>query len=152
MGTVTSITYEKTAYDKIEFGLRNKINDSFQNVYVSPVFQMVGTESVRVNLDSVSFEEQHTNFSLKNYNVSVFYYTTGKQQMKIESQNKHIKSRIDKLEQQLLNSQYNSDGTDGANNKWINLQIEEIEFNVDSGDDDIYCTKFNLIIKNTNQY
>ena len=53
---------------------------------------------------------------------------------------------------QLLASQYNSDGTDGANNKWINLLINEIEFGAENEDDEIYCAKFNLTITNTNQF
>ena len=150
--SVDTLTYEKTSYEKIEYGLRTKLNDNFKNVYVSPVFEMVGNECVRIDLESVEFEEQHQNFSVEVYSIGLFYYTTDKKEMKHELVNKNIKARIDRLKSLLLLNKYNSTGVTGSNNKWINLKIESILLNQECEDDNVYCTKFNLNLTNTNQY
>tara|TARA_Y100001973_G_C5209214_1_gene344252 strand:- start:35467 stop:35916 length:450 start_codon:yes stop_codon:yes gene_type:complete len=146
----SSVSYESSAYDKIEFGLMQKLVDTRKNVYVSPKFKMMGNECVRIDLESCIYEEQHHHFTVKHYGVCVYYYTDA--DMTNQNTNKEVKQRIDKLEQELLNSQYNSSGTDGSSNKWINLLINEIEFNAEVEDENIYCAKFNLTLTNTNQF
>ena len=81
-----------------------------------------------------------------------YYYTTDKKEMKHELVNKNIKARIDRLKSLLLLNKYNSTGVTGSNNKWINLKIESILLNQECEDDNVYCTKFNLNLTNTNQY
>ena len=47
-----AVTYDKIAYDEIELALRKIINNEFKNVYIGNKFKMLGTECIRINLES----------------------------------------------------------------------------------------------------
>ncbi len=149
-----AVSYEKISYDKIEKGLKDKINVDFANVYVSPIFKMIGNECVRVNLTQSELVEQHRNFSEREYNVTVRYYT--KADMSNEHTNKGVKRRIDMLHKLLLDNQYNTTGTDGANNKWLSLMIDTISYGIEDNEQDenqqLYIAEFLLTLTNTNQF
>ena len=57
-----AVTYDKIAYDEIELGLRKVINDEFKNVYIANEFIMLGTECIKINLESSTTIQQATNF------------------------------------------------------------------------------------------
>ena len=49
---IMAVTYDKISYDEIEYGLRKVINDEFKNVYIANEFKMLGTECIKINLES----------------------------------------------------------------------------------------------------
>ena len=66
-----AVTYDKIAYDEIELGLRKVINDEFNNVYIGNQFKMLGTECIKINLESSASIQQATNFEQRDYNVNL---------------------------------------------------------------------------------
>ena len=69
-----AVTYDKIAYDEIELGLRKIINDEFKNVYISNEFKMLGTECIRINLESSTTIQQTNAYEQRDYNVNLRYY------------------------------------------------------------------------------
>tara|TARA_Y100001963_G_scaffold145394_1_gene218935 strand:- start:403 stop:840 length:438 start_codon:yes stop_codon:yes gene_type:complete len=144
-----AVTYDKISFDKIEQAIKFILDDDFPNVYISPKFHMQGNECVRINLLSSESEELATNFEVRNYNISVRYYT--KADMNKEQDNEFVKNRIDKLKKALIDNQVKSTSAN-----WAKLEVEEIEYNVEDDDnedkDDIYIAELSVLVTNYNQF
>ena len=144
-----AVTYDKISYPKIEESIKFLLDDSFPNVYISPVFRMVGNECIRVNLESSTSEELATNFEVRNYNVILRYYT--KADMSKERDNEFVKNRIDKLKKLLIDNQVNN-----TNSKWAKLEVESITYNVENDEnedkDDLFVAELDLNITNFNHF
>ena len=117
-----AVTYDKIAYDEIELGLRKIINDEFKNVYIGNKFKMLGTECIKINLESSSTIEQNTSYEQRDYNVNLRYYHMADTNNEIV--NKGVKANVDRLRKHLLDNQISS------TYKWAALIIDEINYNV----------------------
>ena len=144
-----AVTYDKISFDKIEQAIKFILDDDFPNVYISPKFHMQGNECVRINLLSSESEELATNFEVRNYNISVRYYT--KADMNKEQDNEFVKNRIDKLKKALIDNQVKSTSAN-----WAKLEVEEIEYNIQDEEnedkDNLYIAEFDLEVTNYNQF
>ena len=117
-----AVTYDKIAYDEIELALRKIINNEFKNVYICNKFKMLGTECIRINLESSDLVLQTASFEQRQYNINIRYYHIA--DTNNELINKSVKANIDRLRKHLLDNQTNS------TYKWAELQVENIDYNV----------------------
>ena len=144
-----AVTYDKIAYPKIEESIKFILDDNFPNVYISPVFKMIGNECIRINLESSSSEDLATNFEVRVYDLIIRYYT--KVDISKEQENEFVKNRIDKLKKDLIDDQVKS-----TNNNWAKLEVTTIEYNVqdDENEDNerLYIAELNVEVTNYNQF
>ena len=144
-----AVTYDKIAYPKIEEAIKFILDDDFPNVYVSPVFRMLGNECIRINLESSSSEDLATNFEVRTYDVQISYYT--KADMSKEQDNEFVKNRIDKLKKALIDKQVKS-----SNANWAKLEVTNIKYHVQNDDnedkDNLYIAEFDVQATNFNQF
>ena len=143
-----AVTYDKIAYDEIELGLRKIINDEFKNVYIGNTFKMLGTECIKINLESSTLVLQTASLEQREYTVNIRYYHLG--DLKSEVVNKSIKANIDRLRKHLLDNQTSS------TYKWAELQVQEIEYNVQDAEneenDKLNIANFTISIIHHNGY
>jgi len=123
-----AVTYDKIAYDEIELGLRKVINDEFKNVYIANEFKMLGNECIKINLESSTTIQQATNFEQRDYNINLRYYHMADTNNEVI--NKSVKANVDRLRKHLLDNQVNS------TYKWSALIIDEINYNVQDGENE----------------
>ena len=83
---------------------------------------MLGSECIRINLDSSSLIMQTAKLEEREYFVTLRYYHLGDNTSEIV--NKSIKSNNDRLRKHLLDNQTSS------TYKWAELQVQGIEYNV----------------------
>ena len=117
-----AVTYDKIAYDEIELGLRKIINDEFKNVYIGNQFKMLGTECIKINLESSSTIQQTNAYEQREYNVNLRYYHMA--DTNNEMVNKSVKANVDKLRKHLLDNQTSS------TYHWAELQVQDISYNI----------------------
>ena len=143
-----AVTYDKIAYDEIEFGLRKLINDEFKNVYIGNKFKMLGTECIRINLESSNLILQTGSLEEREYLVTLRYYHLANADS--EMVNKNIKANIDKLRKHLLDNQTNS------TYKWAELRVEDILYNVQDDEneenDRLHIAQMDISIIHHNGY
>ena len=144
-----AVTYDKIAYPKIEEAIKFILDDNFPNVYVSPVFSMLGNECIRINLESSSSEDLATNFEVRIYDVSIRYYT--KADISKEQDNEFIKNRIDKIKKDLIDDQVKT-----SSDNWAKLEVTDIIYNVTDDEnedkDNLYIAELNVQATNYNQF
>ena len=137
-----AVTYDKIAYEEIELGLRKIINDEFKNVYIGNQFKMLGTECIRINLESSTLVLQTKALEEREYSVNIRYYHMA--DTNNEMVNKSVKANIDRLRKHLLDNQTSS------TYKWAELQVEEISYNVQDEEneenDRLHITQFDISI------
>ena len=130
-----AVIYDKIGYGVIEKGLKQHIDDEFMNVYISPKIKMMGTEFIRINLDSSSDIVSHHNFETRLYSVMVRYYLIGNtNDVRV---NEAIKGKADRLRKHLSDKRTN--GSD-----WADLTISAINYNV-SDDENADNENLNII-------
>jgi hypothetical protein len=143
------MAYDKISYPKIEEAVKFILDDSFTNVYVSPVFNMLGNECVRINLESSNSESLAINFEVRNYNLIIRYYT--KANMANESDNEFVKNRIDKLKKTLIDNQVKN-----TSNNWAKLEVESITYNLQDDEnedkDNLFIAELDVLVTNYNQF
>ena len=143
-----AVTYDKIAYDEIELGLRKVINDEFKNVYIANEFKMLGTECIKINLESSASIQQATNFEQRDYNVNLRYYHLADTNNEVI--NKSVKANVDRLRKHLLDNQVNS------TYKWSALIIDEINYNVQDDENEennmIHISELLISIQHHNVY
>ena len=143
-----AVTYDKIAYDEIELGLRKIINDEFKNVYIGNVFKMVGSECIKINLESSTSIEQATNYEQRDYNVNIRYYHTVNTNNELI--NKSVKKKIDMLRKHLLDNQVNT------TYKWAALIINDINYNIEDeeneGNSNLHIAEFSISIQHHNTF
>ena len=143
-----AVTYDKIAYDEIELGLRKVINDEFKNVYIANEFKMLGTECIKINLESSASIQQATNFEQRDYNVMIRYYHIADTSKELI--NKSVKANIDRLRKHLLDNQVST------TNKWSALIIDDIQYNVDDAENEdnslLHIAEFSISIQHYNQF
>ena len=109
---------------------------------------MLGTECIRINLDSSTLVDMTNSFEEREYNVNLRYYHQADTSQ--ERINESVKANIDRLRKHLL------DNKTSSTNKWTELKVDTIEYNLqDSENDDnenLHITEFNLTINHYNQY
>ena len=144
-----AVTYDKIAYPKIEEAIKFILDDNFPNVYISPVFRMLGNECIRINLESSTSEDLATNFEVRIYHVMVRYYT--KADMSKEEDNEFVKNRIDKIKKDLIDDQVKT-----SSNNWAKLEVTDITYNVEDDDneelDNLFIAELSLEVTNYNQF
>ena len=143
-----AVTYDKIAYDEIELGLRKIINDEFKNVYISNEFKMLGTECIRINLESSSTIQQTNAYEQRDYNVNLRYYHMA--DTNNEMVNKSVKANVDRLRKHLLDNQVSS------TYKWAALIVDEINYNVQDDEneenDRLHISEFLISIQHHNAF
>ena len=139
---IMAVTYDKISYDEIEYGLRKIINDEFKNVYIAYKFKMLGTECIKINLESSSLVLQTAALEEREYSVNIRYYHIA--DVNNEIVNKSVKGNVDKLRKHLLDNQVSS------TYNWAELQVQDIEYNVQDEEneenDRIHITDFGVSI------
>ena len=123
-----AVTYDNIAYDEIELGLRKIINDEFKNVYIGNQFKMLGTECIKINLESSSTIQQTNAYEQREYNVNLRYYHMA--DTNNEMVNKSVKANVDRLRKHLLDNQVSS------TYKWAALIIDEINYNIQDNENE----------------
>ena len=143
-----AVTYDKIAYDEIELALRKVINDEFKNVYIANEFKMLGTECIKINLESSASIQQATNFEQRDYNVNLRYYHLADTNNEVI--NKSVKANVDRLRKHLLDNQVNS------TYKWSALIIDEINYNVQDDEneenDRLHIAELSISIQHHNVF
>mgnify|MGYP003144152322 CR=1 FL=1 len=143
-----AVTYDKIAYDEIELGLRKVISDEFKNVYLGNKFKMLGTECIKINLESSSTIEQATNYEQRDYNVNLRYYHLA--DTNNEMVNKGVKANVDRLRKHLLDNQVSS------TYNWAAVIIDEINYNVQDAEneenDRLHISELNISIQHHNTF
>lgn len=143
-----AVTYDKISYGEIEQGLKKIVNDEFRNVYISDKFKMMGTECIRINLDSSGLVDFTNNYEEREYNVNLRYYHLADTSQ--ERINESVKANIDRLRKHLL------DNRTSTNNKWTELKVENIEYNIQDEDNEerenLHIAGFDVIITHYNHY
>ncbi len=143
-----AVTYDKIAYDEIELALRKIISSEFTNVYIGQDFKMLGTQCIKINLESSTSVEQATNYEQRDYGVNLRYYHMA--DTNNEMTNKGVKDNIDRLRKHLLDNQVSS------TYKWSALIVDEINYNVqDSENEDnaqLHISELNISITHHNAF
>ena len=144
-----AVTYDKISFPKIEQAIKFILDDNFPNVYISPIFKMIGNECIRINLESSSSDELATNFEVRVYELMIRYYT--KVDMSKEQDNEFVKNRIDKLKKDLIDDQVKT-----TNDNWAKLEVTNIEYNVEDEDnedsDNLFIAELSIEATNYNQF
>ena len=142
-----AVSYDKIAYPLIEEGLKLIIDNEFQNVYISPVFRMIGNECIRINLtNSINLETTNA-YEQREYSVQLRYYFNG--DFSVPYINESMKGKVDKLRKHLLDNQTKEQATA----KWTGLVIDEIEYGLEdeeNDDNNIYIVEFQITLINHN--
>ena len=137
-----AVTYDKIAYDAIELGLRKIINDEFKNVYIGNEFKMLGSECIKINLESSTLVLQTQALEEREYSVNIRYYHMA--DTNNEMVNESVKANIDRLRKHLLDNQTSS------TYKWAELQVENITYNVQDEENEenerLHITEFGVSI------
>ena len=145
-----AVTYDKIAYPLIENGLKKLIDDEFQNVYISPVFTMIGNECIRINLVGSDNIETHHNYERRSYQVNIRCYFNG--DMSSPNVNESVKGKIDRLKKHLIDNQ----NKNTASATWVELTINSIDYDITDDDNEdapeIYIAEFNLELINHNPF
>ena len=143
-----SIAYDKISYDEIELALRVTLSTEFSNVYIGTTFKMLGTECIKINLESSTSIEQATNYEQREYAVNIRYYF--KADTSQELINKAVKGKIDRLRKHLLDNQVDTD------NKWAALIVNEITYNVQDEENEdqknLHIAEFEITIQHHNVF
>ena len=142
-----ALTYDKIAYPLIENGLKKIIDNEFQNVYVSPIFRMMGNECIKINLESSDNIETSNAYEQRNYNVQIRYYFIG--DLSVPYINESIKGKVDKLRKHLIDNQV----VDTSSAKWTELEVDNIEYGIEDDeneDNSIYIVEININLINHN--
>ncbi len=143
-----AVTYDKISYGEIEQGLKKIVNNEFRNVYISDKFKMLGTECIRINLDSSTLVDMTNSFEEREYNVNLRYYHQA--DTSLERVNESVKANIDRLRKHLL------DNKTSSTNKWTELKVDAIEYNLQDDEnldnENLHITEFNITINHYNQY
>ena len=117
-----AVTYDKIAYDEIELALRKIISNEFMNVYIGSEFKMLGTECIRINLESSNLLLQTGALEQREYLVNIRYYHLADTNNEII--NKSVKAKIDRLRKHLLDNQVST------TYNWAELQVQDIVYNI----------------------
>ena len=139
-----AVEYDKIGFTLIEKGLRDWINNDFNNVFISDRFKIKGNEFIRINLESSTNLMTTNAFEQREYNVKIRYYFNRK--IMGDGINENIKSKVDRLRKKLLDKQ-----TNGTN--WAFLDIDNIEYDIqddENENNDIYIVQLDLILVNHN--
>ena len=139
-----AVTYDKIGFTLIEKGLRDIINNDFQNVYISNSFNMVGNECIRINLENSNNIATSKKYEEREYSIMLRYYFNSK--IVDNNVNKSIKDKADRLKKKLLDNRTNS-------TNWINLDVGLIEYDIqddENTENDIYIIQYDLTLINHN--
>ena len=139
-----AVTYDKIGFTLIEKGLRDHINDDFQNVYISNMFKMIGNECVRINLEGSSNLMTTNAFEQREYNVIIRYYFNN--EIVNDNVNKSIKDKSDRLRKKLLDKQTNT-------TSWVAVDIDDILYGIEDDENeesDVYIVQYDLTLVNHN--
>lgn len=143
-----AVTYDKIAYDEIELALRKIISNEFMNVYIGSEFKMLGTECIRINLESSNLLLQTGALEQREYLVNIRYYHLADTNNEII--NKSIKAKIDRLRKHLLDNQVST------TYNWTELQVQDIVYNIqdeeNEDNDKLNIAEYSVSIIHNNIY
>tara|TARA_R100000700_G_C3129503_1_gene115283 strand:- start:152 stop:589 length:438 start_codon:yes stop_codon:yes gene_type:complete len=143
-----AVTYDKIAYDEIELALRKIISSEFMNVYIGNDFKMLGTECIRINLESSNLLLQTGALEQREYLVNIRYYHIA--DTNNEMINKSIKAKIDRLRKHLLDNQVST------TYNWAELQVQDIVYNIqdeeNEDNDKLNIAEYSVSIIHNNIY
>jgi len=144
VGGILAVTYNKIGYTLIEKGLKNYLNNDFNNVYISQNFIMKGSECIRINLESSSNTQSTAKYEQREYSVMLRYYFN--RIINNDGVNENIKGKVDRLKKKLLDKRTNS-------TNWMYLDVDEIEYGIEDDeneDKNIYIVQYDLTLINHN--
>ena len=139
-----AVTYDKIAFTQVEKGLRDSINNDFNNVYISQDFKMRGTECIRINLLNSTNLETTNAYEQREYNVEIRYYFNTK--ILGDNVNDAVKAKVDRLRKKLIDIQVNVPN-------WAYMDIDEIEYGVEDEENEensVYIAQLTLSLVNHN--
>ena len=143
-----AVTYDKIAYNEIEYGLQQIINDEFINVYIGDNFEMLGSECIKISLESSALVLQVGALEERAYFVNVRDQHLA--DTKDELINKGVKGNVDRLRKHLL------DNKTSSTYNWAELQVQSIEYNIqddeNTDNDKLHITEFDISIVHHNGY
>ena len=143
-----AVTYDKIAYDEIELALRKIISNEFMNVYIGSEFKMLGTECIRINLESSNLLLQTGALEQREYLVNIRYYHLADTNNEII--NKSVKAKIDRLRKHLLDNQVST------TYNWTELQVQDIVYNIqdeeNEDNDKLNIAEYSVSIIHNNIY
>ena len=143
-----AVTYDKIAYDEIELALRKIISNEFMNVYIGSEFKMLGTECIRINLESSNLLLQTGALEQREYLVNIRYYHLADTNNEII--NKSVKAKIDRLRKHLLDNQVST------TYNWAELQVQDIVYNIqdeeNEDNDKLNIAEYSVSIIHNNIY
>ena len=142
-----AVTYDNIAFGRIEEGLKQYIDDEFQNVYISPVFVDRGNEFIRINLVSSNNVESTNTYEQREYDVELrYYHKCDMSQIRI---NEAVKKKCDRLKKHLLDKQTFS-------NNWAELSVGTITYDVQDDEnkerENLYIVEYTLTLTNYNHF
>ena len=143
-----AVTYDDISYTYIEKGLKTIINNEFKNVYVSPAFNMRGTECIRISVQSSDNEETTNAYERRVFEVLIRYYQKGN--IASEKVYAGIRKKADRLRKHLIDNQVKNTSTA----KWVALDIDTINFNIQDEEneeiDNLNITEYLLSVTHHN--
>jgi hypothetical protein len=122
------MNYSKIAYEVIEKGWRDIINDEFRNVYISDIAEEKGDESIRINLVSSEDILTMNNIEEREYIIDVFYSFINDD----SGRNQYVKNRVDRLKQLIYDN--------ATTNNWFGLSIPIIDYAVEDDRSEVKLT------------
>jgi len=139
-----AVSYDKIGFTLIEKGLRDHINNDFNNVFISHRFKLKGNEFIRIQLLNSSNLMTTNAFEQREYNVMIRYYFNRK--IMSDNINQNIKNKVDRLKKKLLDRQTNTVS-------WTSLDVDSIEYDIqddENENNDIYIVQLDLVLINHN--
>lgn len=142
-----AVTYDNIAFGRIEEGLKQYVDNEFQNVYISPVFVDRGNEFIRINLVSSNNVESTNTYEQREYDVELrYYHKCDMSQIRI---NEAVKKKCDRLKKHLLDKQTFS-------NNWAELSVGTITYDVQDDEnkekENLYIVEYTLTLTNYNHF
>ena len=145
-----AVTYDKISFPKIEQAIKFILDDNFPNVYISPIFKMIGNECIRINLTNSEDIMTTSSFEEREYQVMIRYYFQS--DLTNENENESIKGKIDRLKRHLIDNHVKNTATA----QWTGLLINNIEYDVQDEENEenenLYITEFQLTLINHNPF
>ena len=139
-----AVTYNKVGFTLIEKGLRDWINNDFNNVFISKDFKMKGNECVRINLTNSTNMFTLGTFEQREYSVEVRYYFN--RDIMGDGINENVKGKVDRLRKKILDKAVNG-------SSWSYLDIDNIEYDIQDDENEnnnIYIVQLDLTLINHN--
>lgn len=134
-----SINYGKPT-DTIGKKLTENLEAEFNNVYMSSEYKEKGNESIRIDVLSSDLNEQiSATMEIRDYNYEITIYNHNTS----DNHDLHLNNRLDRAVY-ILMSNRNLSGVA------VDLVVNNVNYNLDLGDDDIIAGSISVVITKEN--